>query len=193
MLWNVSFAEEKTLIGMGQDITARKMVEAQLVAKNKKLELKNSEIVQSIHYAKRIQDALIQDPGGLNNYFSGAFILHKPLHVVSGDFYSYYKMKTKVFVAAGDCTRHGVPGAMMSVICTGLIRDAILSTGLEDPAEILHWMDTALDNVLGKEGGVSVTADVMDIALAVFDMFRANSFLRRGFQTYGYCQEGRDH
>jgi PAS domain S-box-containing protein len=169
ILWNVSTGEDKTLLGIGHDITARKKVETQLLAKHKELEQKNTDILQSIGYAKRIQDAVIQDPLLLKNYFSDSFVLYKPRDVVSGDFYWYYKKGNKVFVAAIDCTGHGVPGAILSVIANGLIRDAVLKSGLETPGEILHFIDTELDKVLSKEDGSLAMADGMDVSLTVFD------------------------
>ncbi len=169
ILWNVSYNEDRTLIGIGHDITARKQVEFQLLEKNRELQRKNTETLQSIQYAKRIQDAVIQDPDVLKKYFADAFILYKPRDVVSGDFYWFYKKGNKVFVAAVDCTGHGVPGAILSVIANGLIRDAVLKSGLEDPGDILRFIDRELDKVLSKDDGSLAMADGMDISLAVVD------------------------
>ena len=169
ILWNVSLNKDKTLLGVGQDITLRKNMELQLLSANKKLELQNSEIIESIQYAKKIQDAIIKDPDTLKQYFSDAFILYKPRDVVSGDFYWYHKKGNKIFVAAIDCTGHGVPGALMSVIANNVIKEVIVKQGLEDPGEILHAIDKELGIVLSKEDGTVKASDGMDIALAVFD------------------------
>ena len=169
VLWNVSLNHDKTLIGVGQDITLRKKVELQLLEKNRQLQVKNSEIIESIQYAKRIQDAVIKDPSKLKTHFSDAFILYKPRDVVSGDFYWYHKKGNKIYVAAVDCTGHGVPGAIMSVIASGLIKDVVVKHGLEDPGEILHAIDKERNLVLSKDDGTITSSDGMDISFAVID------------------------
>ena len=167
--WNVSHGDENTLVGVGHDITSHKKVESRLREKNRELQLKNTEILQSIDYAKKIQEAVLQDPLRLGQYFSDAFVLSRPRDVVSGDFYFYWKAEDKVVVAVADCTGHGVPGAILSVICTGLLRDAVVKNKLVDPAAILQAVDEELTLFLGKEGGEATARDGMDIALAVFD------------------------
>jgi len=167
ILWNVSLSPDNNLIGVGQDITFRKKAELELRAKNKELQLKNSEVTDSIRYAKRIQDAVIKDPGALKNYFTDAFVLYKPRDIVSGDFYWYHKKDNKVFVAAVDCTGHGVPGAIMSVIANNLLKEVVVKRGLEDAGEILHAIDKELGITLSREDGI--INDGMDIALTVFD------------------------
>jgi PAS domain S-box-containing protein len=167
--WNVSFSEEQTLVGIGHDITSRKKMEGQLREKNQELQAMNNEILQSIAYAKRIQEAVLQDPDQLKRYFQDAFVLNKPRDVVSGDFYFYWKTGNRIVLAVADCTGHGVPGAILSVICTGLLRDTVVKNGLLDPAAILHAVDQELTLFLGKEGGGASARDGMDIALCVFD------------------------
>jgi len=169
ILWNISYNDNNTLIGIGHDITTRKRAENLLQEKNKELQLKNTEIGQSIEYAKRIQEAITQEPGMLNMLFGDAFILYKPRDIVSGDFYWYYKKGNKVFVAAVDCTGHGVPGAMMSVMANGLVHEAIVKKGIENPGDILNAIDSELSARLSKADGTVATPDGMDIALTVFD------------------------
>lgn len=168
IFWNMSRGDDGTLIGIGYDITERKIAEQKLQQKNRELQLKNTEMLASIQYAKRIQEAVLASRAGLKKYFSDAFIFYQPRDVVSGDFYWYFEKGSKVFVAAIDCTGHGVPGALMSVIANGLIRDVIVKRGFEEPSEILHAIDREVVAALSNhEGGAA--PDGMDIALCVFD------------------------
>lgn len=168
IFWNMSRGDDGTLIGIGYDITERKVAEQKLQQKNRELQLKNTEMLASIQYAKRIQDAVLPDAQGLKSYFEDAFVYFRPRDVVSGDFYWYYARGNKVFVAAIDCTGHGVPGALMSVIANGLVRDVVIRRGLEEPDEILHAIDSEMEAALNSNAGTA-TADGMDIALCVFD------------------------
>lgn len=169
ILWNVLVNTDKTLVGVGQDITSRKKAEIELTAKNKELLVKNVEITDSINYAKRIQDAYTQDPLVLRSHFTNSFILYKPRDVVSGDFYWYHKKGNKLFVAAADCTGHGVPGALMSVIAQNIIKEVVIKRNLEDPGEILHAIDKELSIILENEYNKATTSDGMDIAFTVFN------------------------
>jgi PAS domain S-box-containing protein len=169
ILWTVSVSEENTLTGIGIDISARKESEKQQAEKIKELQAKNTEVSESIRYAKRIQDAVLQDPEILKNYFADAFVLYKPRDVVSGDLFWYYKKGSKIIVAAIDCTGHGVPGALMSVIASGIFRDVITRKEKENPVDILHAVDRELAVVLSKEHGEDVALDGMDLSLVVVD------------------------
>lgn len=176
ILWNISISENNKLVGIGHDITKQKLYERRLAEKNKELEqafrdakLFNKDITDSIKYAKRIQSAIMPDEEGLKKYISESFIFFKPKDIVSGDLYWYHKKENKIFVAAIDCTGHGVPGAIMSVIANSLIRDSIIKRGIEDPGDILHAIDNELFNLLSRENNGAQTSDGMDIALVVID------------------------
>ncbi len=97
------------------------------IANNKKtiVEIKNKEITESITYAKRIQEAILPPPLLVKEWLTESFIFYKPKDIVAGDFYwmeistfkEGEKEKILVYFAAADCTGHGVPGAMVSVVC----------------------------------------------------------------------------
>lgn len=80
------------------------------------LEEKNKDITDSINYAKRIQQAKLPKKADIYSELSNCFFLFKPKDIVSGDFYFFQKKKQSIFIAAADCTGHGVPGAFMSMI-----------------------------------------------------------------------------
>ncbi len=166
IVWNSNMAEDGSLVGIGYDITERKRAEDLLDKKIKELQVKNSEMLDSIAYAQRIQKSILAKPEGLSEHISDSFIYYQPKDIVSGDLYWYYKKENKLYVAAIDCTGHGVPGALMSVIANGLLRTTIVKRNLENPAEILLALDEELQSALLTEGA----ADGMDIALIEMDL-----------------------
>jgi len=166
IIWNSNMAKDGSLVGIGYDITERKRAENLLDEKIKELQLKNSEMLESISYAQRIQQSILANQDGLSEYLTGSFIYYQPKDIISGDLYWYYKKDTKLYVAAVDCTGHGVPGALMSVIANGLLRNTIVKRNLANPAEILFALDEELQSALLTQGA----ADGMDIALAEIDL-----------------------
>ena len=167
ILWNTSKGPSNTLIGIGHDITDRKKAEQKLIEKHKELEQQNKDMLDSIQYASRIQEAILPDIEKIKNAFSDAFVLYQPKDVVSGDYYFFYQRGSKSFVAAVDCTGHGVPGALMSIIANGILKEVIVKKGITEPSEILYALDEELFAALNKKG--EITSDGMDVALAVFD------------------------
>ncbi|MGV3630099.1 MAG: SpoIIE family protein phosphatase [Bacteroidota bacterium] len=167
ILWNLSLGPENELIGIGQDISEIKRNENQLLLNNRKLKEKNNEVLDSIAYSQRIQKAILPDQERIRSLFGEAFVLYKPKDIVSGDFYWVHEQNGKVFLAAIDCTGHGVPGALMTVLANSLLRN-IVRQDLCDPAEILQRLDEYLFEELNNNSREQ-TPDGMDIALCVFD------------------------
>lgn len=138
------------------------------------VEVKNKEISDSINYAKRIQEAILPSRDALNNELKDGFILYKPKDIVSGDFYWLEKTSSsnendniterKVYFAAADCTGHGVPGAMISVICSNALSKALLEEKKEETGELLDKAREIIINRLAKNN--QEVKDGMDISLA---------------------------
>lgn len=146
----------KNIIFIDSDITEIKTIENELHDKNK-------EITDSITYAKRIQDAILPPIEYMKEKFPLSFVLYKPKDIVAGDFYWMEEINDTVLIAAADCTGHGVPGAMVSVVCSNALNRAVKEFNLEETGKIL---DKVTDLVL--ETFVKSTADVkdgMDISL----------------------------
>jgi len=169
ILWNTSKGENNTLIGIGHDITDRKAAEQRLLQKHKELEQHNKDMLDSIQYASRIQEAILPDIEKFKHTFADAFVLYLPKDVVSGDYYFYYKKQNKVFIAVVDCTGHGVPGALMSIIANGILKEVIIKKGVEKPSEILYALDDELQLALNRQNNSEITNDGMDVSIAVFD------------------------
>lgn len=143
----------------------------ELAEKNKIIEEKNKDIVDSINYAKRIQHALLTTDEYLKDSLGDYFVLYKPRDVVSGDFYWCYNTRNKVIFTVADCTGHGVPGAFMSMIGISLLNEIIIENKIDDAAAILNALRTNLLKTLQQKekGQGAITRDGMDIALCVWD------------------------
>ena len=131
---------------------------------NKILEGKNDDITSSIDYAKRIQSVLLPK---LNEVLKNldCFIYFKPRDIVSGDFYWFHKTKEYTYIAAIDCTGHGVPGAFMSLIGTTFLDQLLIENETPLPSEILRGLDKKIVRSLRQAEGDDNIWDGMDMAL----------------------------
>jgi len=135
-----------------------------------KLKTSNEKITSSIRYARRIQDALLPDSQLLQNWFPESFILYLPKDVVSGDFYWLVSDDNKLFVAAVDCTGHGVPGAFMSVLGHTLLSQIVTQQKVHQPSAILQELHKqTILQLQQHEDASNVRKDGMDLALTVID------------------------
>jgi serine phosphatase RsbU (regulator of sigma subunit) len=126
----------------------------------------NKEIIDSIRYAQRIQEALLPDDDLIKDCFQKSFVFYKPRDIVSGDFYWINKIGNNIQFAVVDCTGHGVPGAFMSIIGYNGLNRCVGEYGLTKPNEILDKLGSIIRNALShhKHNDNNVY-DGMDIAL----------------------------
>ncbi|MBA3663891.1 MAG: tetratricopeptide repeat protein [Bacteroidetes bacterium] len=124
---------------------------------------KNREILDSITYAKRLQKAILPSPYEIREALPSSFILYKPKDIVAGDFYWMHKSGNTVLVAVADSTGHGVPGALVSVVCSNALNRSVNEFALSDPGKIL---DKTRELVLQTfEKSDEDVKDGMDISL----------------------------
>jgi serine phosphatase RsbU (regulator of sigma subunit) len=154
----------ESVLVVSHDITERKLIELEIQNKNKK-------ITESINYAKRIQNAILPNNRVINKALADSFILYKPKDVVSGDFPWYMQIKDDIYIAAVDCTGHGVPGALLSLIGYFLLNDIVRSRKITEPGIILDLLDEGVTTTLRQDED-STTKDGMDIALCKINMQR---------------------
>jgi ligand-binding sensor domain-containing protein/serine phosphatase RsbU (regulator of sigma subunit) len=139
-----------------------------------KIEEQHKKMKDSISYAKRIQNAILPPSGMVRDCLKESFILYKPKDVVAGDFYWMHSLPAsqkdeneKVFFAAADCTGHGVPGAIVSVVCNNALDRSVREYGLSDSGKIL---DKTRDIVVEEfEKSDEEVKDGMDIALCILE------------------------
>jgi serine phosphatase RsbU (regulator of sigma subunit) len=142
----------------------------QIALQREELEYKNKNITDSLVYAKKIQEALIPSQSFFEKHFSESFILFMPRDIVSGDFYYIREYKCKTWVVLADCTGHGVPGALMSMIGLQTIDRVIQSGEHSEPSEILNLLNREVDSIIHREEGYSHgIKDGMDIAVCCID------------------------
>lgn len=147
----------------------KKKANIALQEKNHLIEEKNKEILESLRYASKIQDAVLPNEASIQEHFSSGFILYKPRDMVSGDLYWMGSHGYRFFMAVVDCTGHGVPGAMISILGHNGLNKAINEMELEDPGDILSFLDRQLKETLGRTGKGTEMRDGMDVALCSFD------------------------
>jgi len=134
------------------------------------IEAKNQDIMASIKYAKRIQEAILPPPKLVRESLENSFILYKPKDIVSGDFYWMENKKDMIFFSAVDCTGHGVPGAFMSIVGYNGLNQAVNEKGLTKPGEILDHLNHAVEASLHQTTDKADVKDGMDIALCTISL-----------------------
>jgi serine phosphatase RsbU (regulator of sigma subunit)/tetratricopeptide (TPR) repeat protein len=140
----------------------------ELAQKNKIIESKQHEITDSIQYAQRIQFAILPTKEKIKKAFQQSFILFQPKDIVSGDFYWFQEIENKKYIAACDCTGHGVPGALMSMVATDMLNDALVHT--KKANEILELTNRSIKTALKQSNQQDSTRDGMDLVLCCFDI-----------------------
>jgi len=150
--------ELESILIVAHDITQRKLIELEIQDKSKKIQ-------DSINYAKRIQTSLLPTIENIREYLPKSFMFYRPKDVVSGDFPWMFVHKDYIYIAAVDCTGHGVPGALLSVIGY-LILDSVTNTDEPlNPAEILDKLHYNVRRSLKQDVEGADGRDGMDVGL----------------------------
>ncbi len=163
--------EEKRKIEEENQILEQKVEErTREIAEQKQIiEEKNMEIMDSLRYSERIQQAMLPKEQQIHSIFeNNCFVLYMPRDVVSGDFYWVYEKNNQLLIAAGDCTGHGVPGALMSMIGISML-NKIVDSGVYEPAKILSLLHKEIHESL-KQGSNNQVLDGMDIAIVLYEL-----------------------
>ena len=133
------------------------------------IEVKNKDITDSIKYAKRIQEAILPPQELIKQLLPNSFILYKPKDIVSGDFYWLENKEDRVLLAAVDCTGHGVPGALMSIVTHNGLSRAVNEHRLLKPSEILNYLNENVHLTLRQSDEEGSIKDGADMSLCSFD------------------------
>jgi serine phosphatase RsbU (regulator of sigma subunit) len=131
------------------------------------VEEKNKEVLDSITYAKRLQQAILPPLKTVKQHLPESFLLYKPKDIVAGDFYWFEHQDNLIFIAAADCTGHGVPGAMVSVVCSNALNRAVKEFGMREPGKILDKVRELVVETFEKSE--EEVKDGMDVSLCVID------------------------
>ncbi|MFN8240898.1 MAG: tetratricopeptide repeat protein [Bacteroidales bacterium] len=152
---------------------------SEILAKNEEIlqqkeiiEVKNQSITDSIQYASRIQSAVLPPVDFISEMGLDNFVLFKPKDIVSGDFYWGMRKGSSIYVAAADCTGHGVPGAFMSMLGHTFLDEILNTSSPRSAASILDQLREGIISTLKQKGTVGETRDGMDISICIIDMER---------------------
>lgn len=163
-------AQTRSLYYTRQLLKEKEKALEQIAKQKTELEIRDKNITDSLIYAQRIQEALLPSEDFFRKHFRDSFIFFRPKDIISGDFYWIDEKDNKIFVAAADCTGHGVPGALMSMVGLEIIEKAIIEDNIEKPSEILSVMNRALEKTFSREKNIgTIIRDGMDIGLCVID------------------------
>lgn len=128
---------------------------------------KNKSISASIAYAQRLQSAILPKRSEIEEFFPESFLIFKPKDLVSGDFYWFETYDETIYIAAADCTGHGVPGAMVSVVCSNALSRVLKEFGIVEPGKILSRTRELVIETFGRSD--EHVEDGMDISLCAID------------------------
>jgi tetratricopeptide (TPR) repeat protein len=161
--------------------------------RNKIIEEKNKDILDSINYAKRLQDAILPPLSIIKKYLPESFVLYKPKDIVAGDFYWMERAGDTILIAAADCTGHGVPGAMVSVVCSNALNRTVKEFKITEPGKILDKVrELVLETFEKSEDNVQ---DGMDISLASLSPSNGGIEVKwaGAFNSLWYVHDGQMH
>ncbi len=151
---------------------ANKRLKAQkeeIEQQNSVIATKNQEITDSIHYARRIQKAILPQKDYIDKIAEEHFVYWKPRDIVSGDFYWMAEKNNLLVIIAADCTGHGVPGAFMSMLGVTLLNEIVLNKGITEPSKVLNTLRDEVVTLLHQDIETQTTRDGMDISIVVID------------------------
>ena len=134
------------------------------------IEEKNKYITAGINYARRIQQAMLPKPSEIPGLDESIFILYLPKDIVSGDFYWFSQAGEKLVITAADCTGHGVPGALMSMLGISFLREIVKNRRITESGQILNELRKEVKRALHQKGIRDEAKDGMDMSLCVLDM-----------------------
>ena len=157
---------EQKVIARTEEVVRQK---EEIEVKTKELETLFKQVTDSIHYAKRIQEAILPPQDLVKELLPYSFVLYKPKDIVSGDFYWMDSKNGWSYFAAVDCTGHGVPGAFMSIVGHNLLKDTLKNTDLVSPALIMDTLNEGVANTLHTHSSEQKTKDGMDMALCAIN------------------------
>ncbi len=129
----------------------------------------NKYITSSINYASRIQYAMLPDLSEIEGLSKNCFILYLPKEIVSGDFYWFNSSDGKLIAVVGDCTGHGVPGALMSMLGISFLEEIVNNRSIADSGQILDELRKEVQRALHQKGNRDEAKDGMDISICVID------------------------
>jgi serine phosphatase RsbU (regulator of sigma subunit) len=148
--------------GDGRDHRGRRIIQ-DAVSKQQR------ELAESIKYASYIQQAMLPDSTEISRYLSDSFLLHMPCNMVGGDFYFISGQKDNIYLAVGDCTGHGIPGAFMSIMGLSFLHVVISRFNPDNASQVLNQMREHVMKALSQTGAQTEQKDGIDMAICILN------------------------
>jgi serine phosphatase RsbU (regulator of sigma subunit) len=141
----------------------------EIQAQKEQIEKQNKEIKYSFDYAKKIQNTVLPRNEVFENLFAEHFIFFKPRDIVSGDFYWISQSDHRIILTAADCTGHGVPGSLMSMLGITMLHEIVNEKNILHSEEVLNQLRLSIARTLKQEGKIGEQKDGIDMALVIYD------------------------
>lgn len=170
IVYLIIISQTKSLAKTRRLLKTKEQILEEVEKQKAELEIREQNITESLIYAQRIQEALLPSEDYFRRYFRDSFIFFKPKDIVSGDFYWIGEKRGRIFIVAADCTGHGVPGALMSMIGIEIIDKTINEDNIDIPSSILSVLNKELEKTFSREKNIgTIIRDGMDIGLCIVD------------------------
>ncbi|CAN5137836.1 hypothetical protein BH09BAC5_BH09BAC5_15910 [soil metagenome] len=154
------------------------------------IEEKNKDVTDSIRYAQRIQNAILPSKEAIKGIFAESFVLFRPKDIVSGDFYWFEDLGDYKLFSVVDCTGHGVPGAMLSVVGNNLLNKAVLDEKLIMPDKLLQYLNENISHMLRQKHEDTIIEDGMDIAMCAYHVPTQTLYYSGSFNSLYHIHNG---
>ena len=159
-LQHINFKAEERIYSLLKETNTQKI----------EIEVIHKTLTDSIHYAKSIQTAALPKQEIIKPFCNESFLLYKPKDIISGDFYMFYVYYNQLIISVADCTGHGIPGAMMSMLGISFLNQTLHKTGLKKSDEILFTLRNLVKTSLKQSDLESTANDGIDMSIVVIDM-----------------------
>ncbi len=173
-----------------QVVAEKKVLERKVEERTDELQTKQTEILDSITYASRIQSAMLPDINGLKDDNIDFFILNRPKNIVSGDFYWFLTRNKELYITVGDCTGHGVPGAFMSVLGVTLLNQIIRQKEQILPHQILEELKALIIENLNQSDKHNELQDGIDMAFVKIDFSKLTLYFSGAYNPLYIVRSG---
>ena len=181
-------AQEKALEVLEEKVQERTL---EIEEQKELVEEKQKDILDSITYAKRLQDAILPPVSFIKKFLPDSFLVYKPKDIVAGDFYWMERSDDNILIAAADCTGHGVPGALVSVVCSNALNRTVKEFHITEPGKILDKVrELVLETFEKSESNVQ---DGMDISLCCINIKTKEVQWSGAYNSLWYIQNGAIH
>ncbi|MGZ3901810.1 MAG: SpoIIE family protein phosphatase, partial [Bacteroidia bacterium] len=172
---------------LGEMTLAKREIEI----KSLELESRNKDVTDSINYARKIQSAVLPNEETFYKSIPSSFILYKPKDIVSGDFFWFHEIDQNNYIlVCGDCTGHGVPGALMTVVGCNLLNRVVADKQVHEPARILYEMDGLLNITLKQDTQSGGVQDGMDLSLLKINKVNNELIISSARRPFVIVQKG---